>query len=104
MIARLPSVRHRLLPLLAVLLALATAGCGSSWKAVPVGSVDESTQVLGDYARFTLNDQRVIELRVLSVRYPFVEGHRMLGEWSTPRRMRVDLREVSRIEVRKTAS
>lgn len=80
--------------------ALALAGCGSPWRSVPVGSVDESTRELGDVARFTLNDQRVIDLQVTEVKYPFVEGHRLVGKWTNGRLLRVDLRDVAKIEVR----
>jgi hypothetical protein len=97
-----PMIRSlpRRLPLL-VLLILA-AGCGSGWRGVALDSLDPTVQSLGgEEARLTLKDQRVIEMRVVEVRYPYVEGHRLVGGWSTERAMRVDLREVSRLEVRK---
>lgn len=100
---RLPrSVSRSLLALLPALL-LAPAGCGSVWQGVPVASVDESTQALGEYARFTLNDRRVIELRVTEVKFPWVEGQRVVGDWTNGRTLRVDLREVAKIEVRGTS-
>jgi hypothetical protein len=68
-----------------------------------VASVDESTQALGEYARFTLNDRRVIELRVTEVKFPWVEGQRVVGDWTNGRTLRVDLREVAKIEVRGTS-
>jgi hypothetical protein len=64
-----------------------------------VASLDESTQSLGEQARFTLNDRRVIEMRVSQVKYPWVEGERLVGDWTNGRTLRVDLRQVSRIEV-----
>jgi len=93
--------RARLFALLtAVALIAALAGCGSAWRAVPVATVDESTQTLGEYARFTLKDERVIEMRVEAVHYPWVEGQRVVSQWTNGRTLRVDLREVSKIEVR----
>jgi hypothetical protein len=90
-----------LLPaLLASAAPLILTGCGSAWRDVPVASVDESTQALGGQARFTLNDRRVIELRVSQFKYPWVEGERLVGEWTNGRTLRVDLRQVSRIEIR----
>jgi hypothetical protein len=91
---------------LALLLgALAGAGCGSAWTRVPLEGLSESTEDLGgEYARFVLDDDRVLELRVVSVAYPYVEGNRVLGTWSTPRRIRVDLRSVTRLDVRPGAS
>jgi hypothetical protein len=88
--------------LAAVLLLCLAAGCGSGWRGVALDSLDAQAQNLGgEEARFTLKDERVIEMRVVLVQYPFVEGHRLVGDWSTERMMRVDLREVSRLEVRK---
>lgn len=94
---------RRLLALGAVLLpaALLAAGCGSPWKGVPANSLGEGTESLGgEYGRFVLNDRRVIEMQIVSVDYPYVDGHRVLGKWRTSRQVRVDLREVQRIEVR----
>jgi hypothetical protein len=86
--------------LAAAALALA-GGCSSAWTRVPLESLGPATESLGgERARFTLNDERMIEMRVLWVRYPFVEGHRVAGGWSTDRKLRLDLREVSRVEVR----
>jgi len=96
----LGKLRARLLVLLVPAAVIALAGCGSAWRAVPVGSVDESTQALGEYARFTLKDERVIEMRVATLTYPWVEGTRVVGEWTNGRTLRVDLRQVAKIEVR----
>jgi len=98
------SKHFRSLLLLGAVLLPATlfaAGCGSAWKSIPPSSVGEDTQNLGgEYGRFVMNDQRVIEMRIVAMKYPWVDGHRVLGRWSTRRTVRVDLRQVSRIEVR----
>ncbi|MGQ0723509.1 MAG: hypothetical protein ACT4PE_18320 [Candidatus Eiseniibacteriota bacterium] len=87
-----------------VLLLCLSAGCGGGWRGVALDSLDAQAQSLGgEEARFILKDERVIEMRVLHVQYPFVEGHRLVGAWSTERKMRVDLREVARLEVRKAS-
>lgn len=96
--------RSRLAVFLVPAALLALAGCGSAWRAVPVASVDESTETLGEYARFTLNDQRVLEVRVSQVNYPWVEGNRIVSDWTNGRTVRVDLRQVAKIEVRGTSA
>ena len=65
--------------------------------------IDERTETLGsDVARFTMEDGRVIEFRVVRVEYPYVWGDRYLGENMPLRSMRVDLRDVSRIELKRS--
>ena len=85
----------------ATLLALlvSAAGCGGGWKNVPVETIDETTTTLGsEDVRLTLNDGRVFHFRVSRVEYPYLWGDRFLGENMPLRPMRIDLREVSRVE------
>lgn len=95
----------RILTALTALLAFALAGCGGGWTSVPVSDLSEASETLGgDIAEFTLNDDRVFEMRVVTFEYPYVEGHRIVSEWMTPAKMRIDLREVAKIKVKSSAS
>ena len=97
----MPKLTSRILVCLTAVLALALAGCGGGWTPVPVSDISETTETLGgDIAEFTLSDDRVVEMRIKSFDYPYVEGHRIVSEWMTSAVMRIDLREVSSIRVR----
>jgi hypothetical protein len=86
---------------LAALLVLVAAGCGGGWTSFPVDSIDEQTESLGsDRVKLTLNDGREFELVVSRVEYPYLWGDRFLGTNMPLKPMRIDLREVSRIEVK----
>ena len=96
-----PNRRRRVLGALAILVAFSGAGCGGGWTAVPLGSIGAGTETLGSgETRLQLKDGRVFELRGSRVEYPYVWGDRFLGENMPLRAMRIDLREVARIEVR----
>jgi len=89
--------------LLALLALPVLAGCGGGWTSIPVTSIDESTQILdSDEVRLTLNDGRVLLFRVSRVEYPYLWGERFLGENMPLKPMRVDLREVARIEAQRS--
>lgn len=91
--------RSVLLAALALLCA-AGAGCGSHWAERPVASIDATTTNLGaEYARFTLDDERVIEVRLIRVKYPYVWGNRRINGQVARAEMQIDLRQVSRIEL-----
>jgi len=82
------------------LAAAVLTGCGSPWVERPVASIDESTTSLGaEYARFTLEDGRVIELRLLRVEYPYVFGNRRIRDQVARAELRLDLSDVSRVEL-----
>jgi hypothetical protein len=92
----------RRLTLLAALAAVSVTGlgCGSPWAERPLASIDASTTNLGgEYARFTLRDERVIELRLLRVEYPYVWGNRRIHGQVARAQMQIDLREVARVDV-----
>ena len=88
---------------LAALLVLSAPGCGGGWTSLPVDSINEQTETLGsDRVKLTLQDGRVFELVVSRVEYPYVWGDRFLGTNMPLKPMRIDLREVSRIEVKRS--
>jgi len=82
---------------------LVLAGCSSGWTSVPVDSVDTTLAAAPERARLTLDDGRVLELRVLRAEYPYLWGARLLGENMPSREMRIDLRSVTRIEIQRAA-
>jgi hypothetical protein len=83
-------------------LFLSASGCGGGWTSVPIDSINEQTESLGsDRVKLTLQDGRVFELVVSRVEFPYMWGDRFLGTNMPLKPMRIDLREVSRIEVKR---
>lgn len=84
-------------------LLLLVTGCGGGWSNIPLESIDETTASLGsDDVKLTLNDGRVFRFRVSRVEYPYLWGDRFLGVNMPLKPMRIDLREVSRIETQRS--
>jgi hypothetical protein len=79
------------------------AGCGGGWKNIPIESIDETTQMLdSEELRVTLNDGRVFQFRLSRVEYPYLWGDRFLGSNMPLKPMRIDLREVARIDIQRS--
>jgi hypothetical protein len=83
-----------------LLALLAVCGCGSGWTSISPEVLRSQAVEEGDVIRLTLEDGQVFDFHVARVEFPYVWGQRFVGERMPRREMRVDLQNVSKIEVR----